>query len=122
MNKDFWAVRGEIFKSSRQVSAFLILKGKKQNVVGRIITRNEPEKLKTTVAVEFFYNSNICATTTVRGARSNREDEAFDEIFRELKLELTRTFRIKPTNSPIHGLSEWKQAFQKAGFTFLQAL
>lgn len=119
MEKEFFAVNEEIFKASRRVSVYLIFKGKKQQLAGRIITRNEPEREKTTVVVDF---QSILVANTVRGVGLNREDEALDEIFRECRLDLTHIFRDKSTDSLMHGLLEWKQAFSKAGFTFLQAL
>ena len=119
MKKEFFAVNEEIFKSSRRESVYLVFKGKKQQLAGRIITRNEPEKQKTTVVVDL---GSIFTANTVRGVGLNREDAALDEIFREFKFELKGTFGIKPTSTTLCGLAEWKRLFHKAGFTFLQAL
>ena len=119
MEKDFFAVNEEIFKASRRVSVYLVFKGKKQQLAGRIITRNEPEREKTTVVVDF---QSILVANTVRGVGLNREDAALDEIFREFKFELKGTFGIKPTSTTLCGLAEWKRLFHKAGFIFLQAL
>ena len=113
----------EIRKVERKTSCYIIMRN--GDVEGKIVAAHNSYHMVSHVSLHMFGlgDSGLVDTETVKGIGFNREDWGIAEIIARNSDSFIQQFGFQPDSVSFdNAYNYWRQAFNSAGFTVIQAL